>query len=78
MSAPLQLQTKAKGAWKTVIPFGHGAQTMERVKQAALALNEVAPESQWRVTTGEGRSPRVLGHMGPNTCGVWIMERSKA
>lgn len=73
----LQLQTNAKGAWKTVIPFGHGGEALERVKQAAQALHQVAPETNWRITTGEGRSPRVLGHMGMNTYGLWIMERGK-
>lgn len=72
MTRPMQLQVNTAGAWKTVMTFGHGEETMERVKQAAQALHEVSPDSAWRITTTRDRSPTVLAHMGKNTDGLWI------
>ncbi|MGP1628355.1 MAG: hypothetical protein ACTS5V_00330 [Giesbergeria sp.] len=68
----MQLQVNTAGAWKTVMTFGHGEETMERVKQAAQALHEVSQDTAWRITTTTGRSPVVLRHMGRNTYGIWI------
>lgn len=78
MSSPRQLQVNSNGSWKTVVSFGLGEQTMERVKHAAQALHEVSPTTYWRITTGEGRSPRVLALMGRNTYGLWTTKGEQA
>ena len=72
MNSPLQLQVNNKGSWKTVIFMGHGGQNLQNVMAAAQALYAASPTSHWRITTGEGRSPRVLAHMGSSTYGVWV------
>lgn len=68
----MQLQVNTAGAWKTVMTFGHGGETMERVKQAAQALYEASQDTAWRITTTTDRSPAVLCHIGRNTCGIWM------
>lgn len=72
MSKPAMLQINTAGAWKNVMPFGHGEETMERVKQAVLALHEVSPGTAWRITTTHNNPPTVLAHMGKNTYGLWV------
>lgn len=73
-TCPNRLQVNTAGAWKTVMTFGHGGETMERVKQAAQALYEasVSPGTAWRITTTTDRSPDVLCHMDRNTDGDWM------
>lgn len=75
MTRHMQLQVNTAGAWKTVMTFGQGGETMERVKQAAQALYEASasPGTAWRITTTTGRSPVVLRHMGRNTYGNWLV-----
>lgn len=69
---PNRLQVNTDGAWKNVMTFGHGEETMERVKQAAQALHEVAPGTAWRITTTHNNPPTVLAHLGKNTFGLWV------
>jgi hypothetical protein len=69
-SDSLQLQLNNKGAWKTVVAFGQ--QDMEDVKRSAQALHAVDTSTNWRITTGAGRSPGVLSYLGRNTYGLWI------
>ena len=69
---PNRLQVNTDGAWKNVMSFGHGEETMERVKQAAQALHEVSPGSAWRITTTHNNPPTVLAHLGRNTNGLWV------
>ena len=69
---PNRLQVNTDGAWKNVMTFGHGEETMERVKQAAQALHEVKPGSAWRITTTHNNPPTVLAHLGRNTYGLWV------
>lgn len=72
-----QLQVNTRGSWKTVMAFGQGGQEMERVKNAAQALHEVSPDTVWRITTTTN-PPKVLGHLGRNTYGLWVTRKDEA
>lgn len=76
MSHSRQLEVNVNGAWKHVMPFGFGELALDAVKSAAQALHEVSPATAWRITT-TSREPRVLGHMGRNTYGLWVMKGDK-
>jgi hypothetical protein len=69
---PNRLQVNTDGAWKNVMLFGHGEETMENVKWAARRLHEASPSSAWRITTTHNNPPTVLAHLGKNTYGLWI------
>lgn len=68
----LRLQVNTAGAWKTVIPFSRF--DLARVQQAAQALYEAAPGSNWRITVGTGSSPDVIGYLGKGEQGQWRMK----
>ncbi len=74
---PNRLQVNTDGAWRNVMSFSHGEETMERVKQAAQALHEVSPGSAWRITTTHNNPPTVLAHLGKNTYGIWVARNPK-
>ena len=76
MSHSRQLEVNVNGAWKHVMPFGFGELAMDAVKSAAQALYEVSPGTAWRITTNRN-PPKVLGHLGRNTYGLWVMKGDK-
>lgn len=71
-SHPRRLQVNINGAWKNVVPFALGGEAMERVKSAVQALHEVSPCTAWRIVTASN-PPKVLGYLGRNTYGLWVM-----
>ena len=68
----LQLQVNLAGAWKTILHFDAGDDSVSlQVQRAAQMLHEVSPGTKWRIATHDA-PPLVLYHMGNNTGGLWV------
>lgn len=69
---PVQLQANLAGAWKTVLYFDAGDDTVaEKVQSGVVMLHEASPDVSYRITT-RGSQPEVLRYLGKNTYGIWM------